>query len=87
VPERSRYELSVDGEVRGIAVYRFDGSVLTFDHTEIDESLEGRGLGSRLAAFALDDVRARGLRMRTTCPFIRSYVRRHPEYEDLRVPR
>jgi len=84
VPERSRYELLVDGVVAGISVYRLRDGVMTFEHTEVDAAFEGRGLGSRLAAFALDDVRSRGLRIRVECPFIRSYIRRHPEYADLR---
>jgi predicted GNAT family acetyltransferase len=85
VPERHRYELTVDGVVAGISVYRLADDVMVFEHTEVDEAYEGRGLGSRLARFALDDVRARGLRMRIECPFIRTYIRRHPEYDELRV--
>ena len=49
----------------------------------------GRGgfRGSRGSAAgslaALDDIRARGLRMRPFCPFVKSYLERHPEYDDL----
>jgi predicted GNAT family acetyltransferase len=85
VPERHRYELTVDGAVAGISIYRLGDGVMVFEHTEVDEAYEGRGLGSRLAKFALDDVRSRGLRIRIECPFIRSYIRRHREYDDLRV--
>jgi predicted GNAT family acetyltransferase len=49
-------------------------------------SAEGRGLGSRLVAGALDDIRARGLRAVPLCPFAAAYARRHPEYADLVVP-
>ena len=34
---------------------------------------------------ALDDIRARGLRLVPFCPFVRSYIRRHPDYADLVV--
>jgi uncharacterized protein len=44
---------------------------------------EGQGLGSRLAAFALDDVRGRGLAAVPVCPFIAGYIRKHGEYRDL----
>ena len=83
VPERHRYELTLGDELAGFAGYRVRDGVLVFEHTEVDAAYEGRGLGSRLARFALDDARARGLRVRIECPFIRSYIRRHPEYEDL----
>src|SRR3954468_18941818 len=68
VPERHRYELTVGDQVAGISIYRLGDGVMTFEHTEVDAAFEGRGLGSRLAKFALDDVRARGLRIRIECP-------------------
>ena len=46
---------------------------------------EGQGLGARLARFALDDARERGLRVVPLCPFIAAFVKRHPEYQDLVV--
>jgi uncharacterized protein len=36
-----------------------------------------------LARFALDDARARGLRVRPDCPFVARFIRAHPEYQDL----
>ena len=54
-------------------------------HTEVDPAAEGHGVGSRLAAGALDDIRSRGLSILVVCPFVREYVRRHPEYADLKV--
>jgi predicted GNAT family acetyltransferase len=82
-PERSRYEISVDGAVAGFAAYRRDGDRVVFTHTEIDDAYEGQGLGSTLAGGALDDVRARGLRVVAECPFIRHYLEEHDEYAGL----
>jgi uncharacterized protein len=82
-PDRSRYEISVDGGFAGIATYRLGDGEITFIHTEIDRSFAGRGLGSRLAAHVLDDARARGLGVRPLCPFIRRYIRSHPAYQAL----
>jgi predicted GNAT family acetyltransferase len=52
-------------------------------HTEIDPAFEGKGLGSALAAGALDAERALGEPVVPLCPFIRSYIDRHPDYADL----
>ena len=54
-----------------------------FTHTEIDPAFEGHGVGSALAKAALDDVRAKGLKAVPLCPFIRTWIDRHPDYEDL----
>jgi predicted GNAT family acetyltransferase len=82
-PGELRYELLVDGDVAGQIRYTSAGDVLTLVHTDVSPSLEGEGLGGRLVRETLDDIRARGLGIVPLCPFVSSYVRRHPEYADL----
>jgi predicted GNAT family acetyltransferase len=82
-PERRRYEAELDGALAGIVDYRLHGDRLALVHTEVMPPGEGRGVGSALARGALDDARARGLRVIPRCPFIAAYIRRHPEYADL----
>jgi predicted GNAT family acetyltransferase len=82
-PERSRYLAMVDGEEAGFAAYRLRGERMVFTHTEVSPAYEGRGVASELAKGALDDVRRRDLRMVLVCPFMTTYVQRHPEYSDL----
>ena len=85
-PEERRYELLVAGGHAGELVYRDRGEgVRAFLHTEVDPSLERRGLGTALVTGALDDARARGLRIVPICPFVDAFLRRHPEYADLAV--
>jgi predicted GNAT family acetyltransferase/glutaredoxin len=83
VPEKSRYELRLDGHLIGVAAYRRRDGLIALTHTEVAESCEGRGCGSRLAAAALDDARRQGLRVLPLCPFIAHYVEQHPEYQEL----
>ena len=82
-PDRSRYELRIDGELVGIADYREQDGALVFPHTEIDPGHRGQGLGDVLVQGALDDVRARGRKVVPACWFVREYVDRHPELADL----
>jgi hypothetical protein len=82
-PAGARYELFVDGELAGFATYRRRDGVMTIPHAEIEPRFEGRGLGGRLARFALDDARRHGWRVVPACPFVASYIERHPEYSDL----
>jgi len=81
-PEQSRFELEVDGHL-AIAVYRLEASVITFTHTEVPGELGGRGIGSKLAKGALDQVRGRALKVVPQCPFIKAWIEKHPDYQDL----
>ena len=83
VPGANRYELRIGGRLVGLAAYRRRDGRIAFTHTEVDEACEGRGLGSRLAAAALDDARRQGLEVVPLCPFIAHYIARHPEYAPL----
>ena len=82
-PEKHRYEVVIDGEVAGASYYRDRDDVRVVTHTEVADEFEGQGVGSRLVAGALDDIRARGLRVTPLCPFAAAYIERHPEYADL----
>ena len=82
-PERHRYELRVGDRVAGIVQYATEPGTVVLVHTEIAPSVEGEGLGSKLVAGALDDIRARGLEVVPLCPFAAAYIERHPEYVDL----
>ena len=82
-PEELRYELRVGDEVVGQIRYATEPGLVVLIHTEVAESVEGKGLGSVLVRGALDDLRARGLRIVPVCPFVAASVRRHPEYADL----
>lgn len=81
--ERERYELSLDGEVVGFAAYRVRPGLIAFIHTEVEERVQGRGLGDRLVRYALEDVRARGLAVLPFCPFVKAFIERHREFEPL----
>jgi predicted GNAT family acetyltransferase/glutaredoxin len=83
VPQASRYELRLGGRLIGLAAYLRRNGRIAFTHTEVDESCEGRGLGSRLAAAALEDAGREGLEVVPLCPFIAHYIERHREYEKL----
>ena len=77
-----RYELEVEGHLAA-TYYTLEGDVLTFVHTEVPPELGGKGVGSKLVQGALDQVRARGLKLIPQCPFVKGWIDKHPEYADL----
>jgi hypothetical protein len=54
-------------------------------HTEVDPAHEGRGLAGELVEGALRDLHERGLRVIPVCPYVRAWIRDHPEQAALVV--
>ena len=86
-PDKSRYEIDVDGEVVGFAEYRLgvdDGQEdIAFLHTETDERIRGMGIASQLIQASLDSARERKLAVLPFCPFVRAWIGEHRDYADL----
>ncbi|HEV2311047.1 MAG TPA: GNAT family N-acetyltransferase [Acidimicrobiia bacterium] len=80
-----RYEAWVGDDLAGLITYRLQPGRIVLVHTETEEGFERQGIGSELAAWALNDARTRGLGVTPFCPFVASYIRHHPEYADLVV--
>jgi hypothetical protein len=83
-PAAHRYEARAGDDLAGFTAYIRSPALVAFVHTEVLDAYEGRGVGSALARAALDDARASGLQVLAICPFIDTWITRHPDYEDLR---
>jgi len=81
----NRFELNVNGVI-AFVTYRRSPGTITLVHTDVPPELGGQGIGSKLARATLDAVRARGLKLSIECDFIRSFMQKHPEYNDLLAP-
>jgi predicted GNAT family acetyltransferase len=77
-----QFEVHVDGVLARL-VYERAGERIILIHTEVPDALAGRGIGSALAQGALKAAGAQQLRVVPRCPFVRSYIERHPEYRPL----
>ena len=77
-----RFEVTVDGHT-GVLQYARRGDRIELLHTEVPPALGGKGLGGLLAKTALEYARNSSLRVIPSCPFVRSYLERHAEYEPL----
>jgi predicted GNAT family acetyltransferase len=78
----SRFEMRVQGQLC-VAQYRLIDGVMWLTHTEVPSSQRGRGLAAQVLRAALDHAREHGLKVRPACSYVRSYMRRHPEMQDL----
>lgn len=53
--------------------------VYCIDHTFVDPSLAGQGIGGKLVAQAVAAIRAKGGQMTATCSFAKAWLEKHPD--------
>ena len=56
---------------------------IIIDHTEVDESLRGKGAGLKLLESAVNYVRKRNIKLLPLCPFAKATLQKHPEWKDV----
>lgn len=81
--EKNRFELQMDETMAIIEFDKLEPNVLDLTHTEVPEELSGKGVGSKLVVGALDYIRDNGLKLIPSCSFIKSYIDKHDEWQDL----
>ena len=74
-----RYELKEESHIAFIDYVLAHGKIF-FIHTEVPKELGGRGIGSMLVRLALEDIERRDLTLVPLCPFVATYIEKHPEW-------
>lgn len=72
-----------DGDEYAFLTYRMKGDAIEYVHSETPPALQGKGYASALAKFGLDRDKPAGRKVIPTCPFVKTYIERHPEYASL----
>ena len=80
--DRNRFELDVEGTT-AFVTYRKSPDAITLVHTEVPPELGGRDVGSKLGRATLDSVRSQGRKLHVECDFVRNFMAKHAEYNDL----
>ena len=85
VAAERRFEIRSDADPEALAFvdYGLRDDAILLMHTEVRPDLEGRGIGTRTAEMVVDHVRRSGLKALVGCPFLTSWLRRHPQEHDI----
>jgi uncharacterized protein len=78
----SRFELE-SGQHVCVADYHLVGGVMHLTHTEVHPSLQGQGIAAALVEAAVAYARQHSLRIDPACSYVKSYMQRHPQTQDL----
>jgi len=72
-----------DGAFEAEMVYTMAGNKMIIEHTEVDESLEGKGVGKQLVYTAVEYARNHSLKIVPLCPFAKSVLDKEVEWHDV----
>jgi uncharacterized protein len=83
VPEGKNYEAVVDGAVVGTLIYELEGNRVVLTHTIVEPAYREHGIASTLVKAALDDIRAKDMKITVFCSFVSDFLARNPAYAEL----
>jgi uncharacterized protein len=86
VGSKGMFYVGQDGAILAELVYTkpFKDKMI-IEHTEVDESLSGKGIGLQLVHTAVDYAHTHQMKIIPLCPFAKSVFDRKPEFRDVLV--
>jgi predicted GNAT family acetyltransferase len=76
--------IDIHGERGALQTYRrVDANHVVIDHTQVDDSLRGRGVARRLLDASVAWARTTGVRMAATCPYAKAQFDKDPTIRDV----
>jgi predicted GNAT family acetyltransferase len=72
-----------DGKRLAEMTYTVAGSRVIIDHTQVDDSLRGQGIGAKLVRGAVDWARTDNVKLMPLCPYAKSVFDKTPDYSDV----
>jgi uncharacterized protein len=74
-----RFFVRFEDDEADLVYMRVGPALIDLQHTYVPESARGHGVADALAEAAFDYAREHGDRIVPSCPFVRVWLRRHPE--------
>lgn len=81
--EEKRFETYVEGLLAKVTYIETTNGLLAITGTHVPKELGGRGIAGELNKFALDYARENELKVNPICPYTKSYIEKHVDYQDL----
>ena len=78
-----RYVTGEAGHEAMMTFSRASPRLIIIDHTEVPDQYRGQGVGAKLALHAVEEARKGGWKIIPLCPFFKSQLDRHPDWQDV----
>ncbi|MBA2494812.1 MAG: N-acetyltransferase [Acidobacteria bacterium] len=82
--EKGSFYIKENGQKSALMTYKKSGeNEITIDHTEVDEAMQGKGLGKQMVSAAVEYARENDIKIVPVCPFVKEIIDETPEYQDV----
>ncbi len=82
--KKGRFFYEVEGAKMAEMTYSYAGEdKIIIDHTEVDPSLKGQGIGYKLVENSVNYAREKGLKILPLCPFANAVFKKKKAYSDV----
>lgn len=77
---KGKFFIHENGQEVGLMTYSIAGTdKIIIDHTEVDDSMQGQGLGHKLVKAAVDYAKNNNIKIVPLCPFAKNIFDNKPE--------
>jgi predicted GNAT family acetyltransferase len=81
---KGMFYVEENGDTVAELVYSIpSGDKIIIEHTEVDDSLSGKGVGKQLVQASVEHARANNIKIIPLCSFAKSVFQRVPEWQDV----
>lgn len=81
---KGMFYVGQDGAILAEMVYSMPSpNKMIIEHTEVDDSLAGNGVGKQLVATAVEYARAHNIKIVPLCPFAKAILQKVTEWHDV----
>ncbi len=82
-PEKRRFFVEVEGKEAELTYQDMGDDVLNYSSTFTPPELRGKGLAGQVTKAALEYAKDNNKKVTPGCPYVATYIERHPEYKSL----
>lgn len=80
---KGMFYVGQDGAILAEMVYTMAGNKMIIEHTEVDDSLGGKGVGKQMVQTAVEYARSHDIKIVPLCPFAKATLDKMPEWQDV----
>lgn len=80
---KGQFFIEQDRKILAEMKYKWSGNKIIIDHTVVDSTLEGKGIGKQLVQKSVDFAREKNIKIIPLCPFAKAVFDKVVDFQDV----